>query len=180
MTTKNNFYIITGGPGAGKTTLLENLSTKGYSFVPETARQIIKNRLALGQSPRPDPLSFAKDIFDTDYLNFRNNNDVISILFFDRSFLDSAWQIATSDINEYNLKKDILQTHRYNNKVFIAPPWKDIYQTDAERDQTFEQSIVVFEQLCNWYLKHNYDIVELPKTTVDNRITFVLNHLPDK
>jgi hypothetical protein len=41
--------------GGGKTSLLENLATHGYNFIPETARQIMKERLAKGLAPRPDP-----------------------------------------------------------------------------------------------------------------------------
>jgi len=177
---KNNFYVITGGPGGGKTTLLEKLLTKGYSFVPETARQIIKERLVLGKSPRPDPLTFATDIFEKDYLNFKKNIDIETILFFDRSFIDSAWQIAACDINGLDKKINILHTHRYNKKVFITPPWEDIYINDGERDQTFEQSIEIYEQLSAWYLKHNYKLVELPKDTVENRITFILKQLTER
>jgi predicted ATPase len=35
-------FIITGGPGAGKTTTLEALAERGYYYVPEVARAIIR------------------------------------------------------------------------------------------------------------------------------------------
>jgi len=174
---KNNFYIITGGPGGGKTTLLERLAEKGHAFIPETARQIIKERLSMGASPRPDPLQFATEIFERDCSNFSMKSSFTSLLFFDRSFIDSSWQIFTCDKNRYSQAKTFLQTHRYNNKVFITPPWKEIYHTDSERDQTFEQSVEVYEQLYGWYFCHNYNLIELPKTSVDNRLIFLLNHL---
>ena len=65
-------------------------------------------------------------------------------------------------------------SNRYNNKVFIAPPWQEIYRNDAERDQSFEQSIEVFQRLENWYEEHDYDIVILPKDTIENRVKFIL------
>ena len=174
---ENNFYIITGGPGGGKTTLLEQLAAKGYTFVPETARQIIKERLGAGCSPRPAPLQFATEIFERDCVNYRTKSNLSSLLFFDRSLVDSSWQIFSCDKNRYHLIKTILQTHRYNNKVFITPPWKEIYHTDSERDQTFEQSVKVYKQLYDWYLQHNYSLIELPKTSVHNRLNFLLDHL---
>jgi predicted ATPase len=94
--TKNNFYVITGGSGAGKTRLLEKLASMGYNYIPETARQIIKERLAKGLTPRPDPGTFAQQIFDEDWKNFVSNSDLSSLLFFDRSFLDSACMLFDS------------------------------------------------------------------------------------
>jgi predicted ATPase len=68
-------------------------------------------------------------------------------------------------------------TNRYNNKVFITPPWQEIYHNDAERDQSFEQSIEVCQRLENWYREHDYDIVVLPKDTIKNRVKFILGQV---
>jgi len=65
--------------------------------------------------------------------------------------------------------------NRYNNMVFITPPWKEIYRTDDERDQSFEQSIEVYKRLAKWYKEHDYDMVILPKDTIENRTKFILN-----
>jgi len=176
--TKNNFYVITGGPGGGKTSLLENLASKGYKFIPETARQIIRERISAGLAPRPDALSFAQEIFRTDCHNFNEHSDYSSVLFFDRSFVDSAWQLFCSNQDEYNKIKDTYLKIRYNNKVFITPPWKEIYQNDSERDQTYEDSIVVYERLRQWYLEHGYEVIVLPKDTIENRVKFILSQLP--
>lgn len=172
--TKNNFYVITGGPGGGKTSLLETLASKGYDYVPETARQIIKERLSKGVTARPDAKTFAREIFEQDWKNFISNSDRSSFLFFDRSFMDSACMLFDSDIDTYDKIKNTHLTNRYNNKVFIAPPWQEIYSNDSERDQSFEQSIEVYRRLKNWYEEHDYDIVILPKDTIQNRIKFIL------
>lgn len=175
--TKDNFYVITGGPGAGKTSLLESLASKGYHYIPETARQIIKERLAKGLTPRPDPRTFAQAIFDQDWKNFISNSDLSSLLFFDRSFIDSACMLFDSDAHSYERIRDIHLTNRYNEKVFITPPWKEIYRNDDERDQTFEQSIEVYERLENWYREHGYDLIVLPKYTIENRVKFILTQV---
>src|SRR5262245_41828339 len=116
--TKNNFFVITGGPGAGKTSLLENLVSQRYICIPETARQIIKGRLARGLTPRPEPNTFAKEIFDKDWANFISNSILFSPVFFDRSFMDSALMLFDADTDSFDQIKDIL-SNRYNNKVFI-------------------------------------------------------------
>ena len=173
--TKHSFYIITGGPGGGKTSLLENLATHGYNFIPETARQIMKERLAKGLAPRADPSTFAQQIFELDWKNFVSNSDLSSLLFFDRSFMDSACMLFDSDLNSYENIRDTYMANRYNNMVFITPPWKEIYRTDDERDQSFEQSIEVYTRLAKWYKEHDYDMVILPKDTIENRTKFILN-----
>lgn len=47
INTRNNFFIITGGPGSGKTTILEELSNRGFLTVDEVARQIIKEQISI-------------------------------------------------------------------------------------------------------------------------------------
>jgi len=175
--TKDNFYIITGGPGSGKTSLLESLAAKGYNYIPETARQIIKERLSSGLTPRPNPKAFAQEVFNKDWTNFISNSDLSSLLFFDRSFLDSACQLFDCDTVGYNKIKDTHLKNRYNNKVFITPPWREIYRNDTERDQSFQESIVVCARLEEWYREHDYDLVVLPKDTVGNRTKFILSQV---
>jgi predicted ATPase len=172
--TKHNFYVITGGPGGGKTSLLECLASKGYPYVPETAREIIKERLSQGLSPRPDPRSFAEQIFNKDWMNFLSNS--ASILFFDRSFMDSACLLFDADAEAYKKIRDTHVSSRYNNTVFITPPWREIYHNDTERDQSFDEAIRVYQRLENWYRMHGYDIAVLPKDTVENRAAFVFSH----
>src|SRR5688572_16313828 len=58
--------LITGGPGVGKTTLLADLGARGHATVVESARAIIAERRARGQSPRPDPIAFAQEILRRD------------------------------------------------------------------------------------------------------------------
>ena len=174
---KNNFYILTGGPGGGKTSLLEFLAGKGYHYIPETARQIIKERLSKNLSPRPEPKIFSQEIFLRDWDNYISNSGNSSLLFFDRSFLDSSCMIFDSDINFYNQIRDDQLQHRYNNTVFITPPWKEIYTNDEERDQTFEDAIRVYERIDQWYKSHGYHLVILPKDTIEKRARFLLDHV---
>ena len=163
--TKNNFYIISGGPGSGKTSLLEALALMGYSYIPETARQIIKDRLSKALSPRPEPNIFAQEIFAKDLENYIANSGSSSVIFFDRSLLDSSCMLFDSDKNEYNKIEGYVLNHRYNQKVLLTPPWQEIYSTDSERDQTFQESIKVYKRLEAWYKFHGYEILNLPKVS---------------
>lgn len=174
---KNNFYVITGGPGGGKTTLLKELQKQGINYVPETARQIIKNRVDAGLSPRPAPPEFALQVFIQDVEAFTANLHVTNTLFFDRSFIDSAAMLYEADKQLYDTFKPLLEEHRYNNLVFITPPWQDIYVTDNERDQTFEQAVQVYNKLYSWYIQMGYTIAVLPETGVEERVGYIMQCL---
>jgi len=38
----------------------------------------------------------------------------------------------------------------YNPVVFLLTPWEEIYATDSERDQTFEEAIKVLKRVKRW------------------------------
>ena len=174
---KNNFYVFTGGPGAGKSTLLDVLRNKGFRCVPETGRQIIRARLEKGLSPRPAPSEFARGMFESDFGNFMANVASRHIVFFDRSFLDSAVLISQSDPKYFGEIGPLLETHRFNHKVFVAPPWEEIFHNDDERDQSFTEAEQVYRTMSDWYTLNGYRVVELPRVSIDERVAFVLEHV---
>ena len=46
--------------------------------------------------------------------------------------------------------------------------------TDSERDQTFEESVAVFEGMKRWYGRWGYETVEVPRASVEVRVSFIL------
>jgi len=81
--------IVTGGLGAGKTTLLAELAARGYATVEESARAIIRERLARGASRRPDALAFAQEIFCRDIEKYLHQPCTSQWVFFDRGLVDA-------------------------------------------------------------------------------------------
>ncbi|MGH2624177.1 MAG: AAA family ATPase, partial [Sphingobacterium sp.] len=67
--------------------------------------------------------------------------------------------------------------YRYHPKVFLLPPWKEIYVNDQERKQTWQQAVETYNWIKQTYNQFNYHIVELPLTTVENRIAFIIENL---
>jgi len=169
--------VITGAPGAGKTTLLLALQARGYTIVGDTARAVIQDRRRRGLSPRPDPYAFAEQVLQIDVENFVHHATSPGPVFFERGVLDALCalhQITPLNEGELNMW---LSNYPYFPKVFVLPPWKAIYENDAERDQTFEHAESVNRIAQEWYRRCGYRIVEVPMVSVDERCTFVLQAL---
>jgi predicted ATPase len=81
--------ILSGGPGAGKTTLISELARRGYSTVSESARELIAERLSRGDTPRPEPTSFAQELLRRDKIKYAEVPAQDSFIFFDRSPIES-------------------------------------------------------------------------------------------
>jgi len=64
---------------------------------------------------------------------------------------------------------------RYRRRVFVAPPWPEIYVNDAERRQDFAEAIRSYDAVVDAYESCGYELVALPKSTVDERVDFVLS-----
>jgi predicted ATPase len=170
----NQRFVVTGGPGAGKTTLLEALRARGHPHVPDSARAIIRRRRAAGQSPRPTPREFGREMLRLDIEGYRNTPAGHEPLFFDRCVLDAlAFAKQHGDADEALLRRHV-EAFRYNPVVFFCPPWEEIYCQDPERDQDFAEASAVFEQLSAWYRRWGYQTVEVPRGKVEERVRFVL------
>lgn len=61
--------------------------------------------------------------------------------------------------------------------VFILPPWEEIYAQDKERKQDMEVARATYETMKTTYKRYGYTLIEVPKGTVDERVTFVMNQL---
>jgi predicted ATPase len=171
--------VITGAPGAGKTTLLLALQTRGYKIVGDSARTIIQDRRRRGLSPRPDPFAFAQAILRIDIENFAHHDANPGPVFFDRGVPDALCGLdLISPLNESELSMRLSQ-YQYFPKVFVLPPWQAIYENDAERDHTFEHAEWVDRITRGWYRRCGYQVVEVPRVSVDERCTFVLRALAD-
>lgn len=169
--------VITGAPGAGKTTLLLALQARGHTIVGDTARAIIQDRRSRGLSPRPEPYAFMQEALRIDIENFLHHAANPGPVFFERGILDSLCGLdRVSPLNESELST-WLSRYQYFPKVFLLPPWQAIYVNDAERDHTFEHAESVHRMALEWYRRCGYQVLEVPRVSVDQRSTFVLQAL---
>ena len=169
--------VITGGPGAGKTTLLLALQARGYTIVGDSARAIIHDHRRRGLSPRPYTYGFVHETLRMDIGNFVHHAATPGYVFFDRSVLDALCGLdRVTPLNESELSM-WLSKYQYCSKVFVLPPWKAIYVNDDERDHTFEHAESVNSITQEWYRRCRYQLIEVPKVSVAERCTYVLQAL---
>jgi predicted ATPase len=145
----------------------------GYATVDESARAVIKERLALGLSPRQEPLIFAHEIFRRDVDKYRRHAGVPDWTFFDRGAVEALAMVHDASPLSPEDLRSILQEYQFHQSVFVLPPWRAIYDTDAERDQSFEEAVLVHGRVVTWYRECGYTPQEVPRLPVRERASFV-------
>jgi predicted ATPase len=168
--------VMTGGPGAGKTTLLLALRARGYLVVDETARAVIQSRRAKGLPSRPPPLEFARTVLSRDIEQYQAYPSD-ALVFFDRGVLDALGLLCEAAPSRQAEVEALASRYPYHRQVFFLPPWEDIFTNDDERDQTFADAVRVHERLIAWYCRWGYQVLEVPRLSVEERCEYVLHAL---
>lgn len=163
--------LFTGAPGAGKTTLLEQLRVAGFSICQESARSIIQARQAGGLTPRPD--DFAKQVLARDLRSWRGRPDQTQPVFYDRGVPDALGMLEVDEVTV----KYYLDRYPYGRNVFFFEAWPEIYQRDAQRDQTLKEAFEVAASLRRWYQKLGFILIEVPQAGIEVRKRFILETL---
>lgn len=175
----DQLFIITGGPGSGKTTLIETLASRGFTTTVEAGREIIQEQVAIGGNALPwsDPLVFAERMLEWDMRSYQmiRNEDCPAI--FDRGILDVAAYLNLMQLPVPESVENAIMHLKYNRKVFIAPPWPEIFTQDTKRKQTFEEAIATYDMLVKTYQKYDYELIELPLVSVEERADFVIQKI---
>ena len=173
--TADRFFILTGGPGSGKTTLLDALERAGFDRTSDAARGIIQDQTAIdgpAQQSR-DPMLFAELILSWEIRSYRAAETLEGIVLFDRGIPDLVgyYSLFNIPLPEHVMKA--VETFRYNRRVLVAPPWPEIFTQDRERTQTLDWARRCHQVLIETYPKLGYELVELPRVSVEERVQFV-------
>lgn len=175
----DRFFIITGGPGSGKTTLIDALEKSGYARTVEAGRAIIQDQLAIGGSALPwiDPALFAERMLDCEIRSYHMAERETGVVFFDRGVPDVLGYLRLVSLPVPERMEKAAELFRYNRRVFIAPPWPEIFAQDRERKQSFAEAIRTYEALAETYTQGGYELIELPRAGVEQRVSFVLDRM---
>lgn len=171
--------VITGGPGTGKSSVIYELIKRGFFCLEEISRQITKEARKDGTEYLflKDPMLFSQKIIKARQQQFRQaENSSLPLVFFDRGMPDV---LAYMDFigDDYPKEfEEICQKHSYN-EVFVLAPWREIFKSDAERYENFEQALQIHDCLLNTYQKFNYKLIDVPFAPVEARVDYILNEV---
>ncbi|HBK82147.1 MAG TPA: ATPase [Flavobacterium sp.] len=171
--------VLMGGPGTGKTSLLEKLKQEGYSCYPEISREIIREaqKRGVAQLFLKQPLLFSKLLLAGRTKQFEQaQQENARIVFLDRGLPDVLAYMNFTGNNYPYFFETACKKYIYS-KIFILPIWEEIYKTDAERYETYEQAVLIEQHLMHTYKKFGYKPIEIPKDTLEKRVQFIKKHI---
>jgi len=167
--------VLTGGPGSGKSTLIDVLERAGFGRTIEAGRGIIQDQVAIGGRALPwiDPALFAEMMLTWEMRSYRWAERQAGTIFFDRGVPDVAGYLRLMRLPVPEYVEMAVEAFRYRRQVFIASPWEEIFQHDQERKQDFAEAVRTYEVLAAAYREYGYELVELPRSSVAERVKFV-------
>ncbi len=169
-------YVLTGGPATGKTTTAQALMEKGFHIVPEAARFIIE----MEQERGGEILPWKKfDLFQIavtrKQLELESLIRDAPIAFLDRGIVDN---IAYCKLKGIETPKEVLEAaskNRYHG-IFLLD-MLPVYENDPARREDPITAAKIHESIKKTYLEIDYDVVEVPPLSVQERIEFILSHI---
>ena len=157
--------------------MLAELARRGYATVEEPGRRIIRAQLA-GRGvalPWKDMSGFARRLIEVAADDLKHSAQLKGWVFFDRGLIDAAAALCAADV--LPIETLLPPKSPYQTKVFIAPPWLEIFRSDPERRHGFVEAVEEYERLMQVYPAYGHQLVELPKVSVGGRADFVVANL---
>lgn len=168
--------VLIGGPGTGKTSVINALKEKGYNVLPEISRQVTieAQKKGIDQLFLTDPLAFSDRLLEGRVSQYEKATS--GLYFYDRGIPDvPAYHRFTGDlIPKTYIEKS--QNLRYDY-CFYFPVWDEIYQQDSERYENLDQAKKISGIIKDEYESLGYDVIDVPKTSIEDRVAFILKHL---
>jgi predicted ATPase len=151
----DHLFVITGGPGSGKTSLIDALEHAGFARTIEAGRAIIQHQTAIDGPALPwrDPLAFAELMLSWDMRSHNMARRLAGPVFCDRGMPDVVGYLQLMGLAVPAHVENAARVFRYNRRVFIAPPWAEIFAQDRERKQDFGEAERTYEAMVATYTR---------------------------
>lgn len=175
----NHMFVVTGSPGSGKSTLIDALHTKGFAFMPEAGRAIIRDQVQIGGTAVPwaDRAMFSELMLGWELRSWHEASALETPVLMDRGVVDVVGYLTLCGLPVPAHVEAAAQAYRYNRKIFFAPYWEAIFGQDAERKQDRKEAEATGWVMAETYTRFGYQLVELPKASIEERVAFVVDYL---
>ena len=171
-----NWYVITGGPSSGKTTVINELRSRGYNTVPESARHYLELQLINGRDIEEVRLQQSR--VQHNVLNKQIENerklDPQELTFLDRALPDSLAYYQYLGLNPDEKLLEALKTAHYK-KVFVLELLPMV--NDAIRQEDLQAQKIIHQKIIEVYQNHGENIVKVALMPPKDRADFILSHL---
>ena len=177
---KTKKIVLTGGPGTGKTSVIQLLEKRNYTILPEISREVIlqAQKEGIEQLFLEKPLLFSELLLEGRIKQYKEaEQGEAEYIFIDRGIPDV---VAYMDYfgSEYPSRfQEVCEIYLYE-RVFVLPPWEAIYTSDNERYESFDQAKEIHKHIIHTYSTNGYQPIEVPCGTLEERTSFILEHLP--
>lgn len=171
--------VISGGPGTGKTTLINHLKTRGFICYDEISRQVTlqARKDGIEQLFLTQPLLFSEKLLDGRKQQFENaSKESEPVVFLDRGLPDVLAYMDYIGDSYPAYFVETCDTYNYDS-IFILAPWQEIFTTDSERYESFEEAIEIHQHLLETYMRFGYQLLDVPFGNIKNRTDFILDAL---
>ena len=172
-------FILSGCSGGGKSALLKRMEVRGFPVIEEAGRRIVKAEIARDSDGLPwkNPQKFALLAAELVEQDLRMQIHSEDISFIDRSIVDLYAYLCQLKLSTPEKLTNLLKQMRFQRRVFMVPPWLEIYEEDDERRKSYTEAVNEFQFLIKTYEQFGYELIFVPKLTVDERTDFVLDHV---
>jgi predicted ATPase len=172
-----NLVTISGCSSGGKSTLVSELRRRGFGAIDEPGRRIVAEELKRGGSALPwvDAVAFVRRAIEVSLADRAAADATARWVFFDRGLIDAA--CALEHLTGEPVVERLGLAYRYNKRVFLAPPWPEVYVLDQERRHGLAEAIAEYNRLIDVYPSLGYDVHVLPKVSVAERADWILASL---
>jgi predicted ATPase len=146
--------------------------------VPEPGRRIVAEELAGDGAALPwtNPAAFARRALAMARADLASAAGTAPAgtgpIFFDRGLIDAA--VALHHLEGMSLLSSLGGASPYDDPVFLAPPWPEIFATDDARQHAFAEALAEYTRLDAALVALGHQVRLLPKSPVAARCDFVL------
>jgi predicted ATPase len=171
--------VITGGPGTGKSSLINELISRDFICFEEVSRQVTLDARKEGvdQLFLTKPLLFSEMLLKARTTQFKDAETADKKnVFLDRGLPDV---LAYMDYVNSDYPKHFTDTceHHVYDKVFVLAPWQEIFVSDSERYENFDQAVDIHHSLLDTYKRFGYELIDVPFDSISSRVDFIIDHL---
>lgn len=171
--------VIAGGPGTGKTTIINQLRERGFLCYDEISRQVTlqARKDGIEQLFLTEPLLFSEKLLEGRTKQFIDaEKETEPTVFLDRGLPDVIAYLNYIGDNYPDYFVETCEAYKYDC-IFVLAPWQDIFTSDSERYENFDEAIEIHHHLLETYTRFGYKLINVPFGSVETRTDFVLESL---